>query len=55
MPKPDWNRKYVAGKGSHRRPREVSEETFAENWDRIFGRGQKPQSDCGSDKDARGA
>lgn len=34
MPRPDWNKKYVEGKGSWRRPEDT--DRFRQNWDRIF-------------------
>jgi hypothetical protein len=35
MPKPDWNKKYTAGKGDWRRPED--REKYRKNYDRIFG------------------
>lgn len=44
MPKPSSHHQYVAGKGSWRRPSQVSEKTFSENWDAAFGK--KPERCC---------
>ena len=33
------------GKGSGRRPREVSDQQFTENWERIFGKKKDEKSD----------
>ncbi len=32
----------MSGKGSGRRPQKVDAETFASNWERVFGKGTKP-------------
>lgn len=42
MPKPDWNRRYVQGKGSWRRPEDKAK--FDRNHDRIFAK--KKCCDC---------
>jgi hypothetical protein len=34
MPRPDWDKRYVAGKGSWRRPED--NERYRDNFDRIF-------------------
>lgn len=34
-----------AGKGSWKRPREVSKETYESNWDKIFGKKEKQQEE----------
>ena len=31
------------GKGSKRRPKEITQEQFEDNWDRIFGRKKTPK------------
>lgn len=41
MPKPDWSKRYCAGKGDHRRPED--EEKYRRNYDRIF---RKPEPCC---------
>jgi hypothetical protein len=44
MPQPDWNRKYVIGKGSHRRPED--NQKFRDGHDRIFGKPSVTCRDC---------
>jgi len=45
MPKPGSKHRYVAGKGSWRRPAQVSEKEVSDAWDRIFGKRPLPNKE----------
>ena len=40
----------MAGKGDKRRPREVDEKTFENNWDRIFKKKKETSNNNGNDE-----